>query len=297
VALHPSTETPAHFQALWQRHTGIAQASGCHQHRLAAQKFSLAERLYFTREALEQASSFPVARYRAARYSGFAGVLDLGCSAGGDALALAARLPVIGVDKDPLRLEMARANLSAAGLGGQAAWLQVASALPLDAAYGSMRLLRPRPPPGWAARLSVSAILPRCLPLWSQPTLFRGVSSPVRSVWRAMPQVELSLAGVEAVLWLVLRHAACAAVRRSRHRQAAHHLAAGCTAWRWNACGISRLPLSPQASCYEPDPIARWWRCWARPGRRPIGAVRPPRQLSRGSLRPLLAGAEWFPFS
>lgn len=84
----------------------------------AAAKFPqpIATILYLTRQALEQATSYPVARYRAGRYrSGFRfeRLLDLGCSVGGDAFALAGVAPVIGVDNDPVRLHMARANLSA----------------------------------------------------------------------------------------------------------------------------------------------------------------------------------------
>lgn len=81
----------------------------------AAAKFSRAARMYFTRDALEQASGERVAQYRAARYQA-AGVwaqgtvVDMGCSVGGDTLALAAYGPVVGLDLDPVRLHMARAN-------------------------------------------------------------------------------------------------------------------------------------------------------------------------------------------
>lgn len=90
------------------------------QRRSAAVKFPFADQLYFSREALEQASSWDVAIYRAQRLSGFERLLDLACSAGGDTLALAAATPgfehVIGIDIDPMRLAMAQANLAALGL-------------------------------------------------------------------------------------------------------------------------------------------------------------------------------------
>lgn len=54
----------------------------------AAVKFPEANHMYFTRQALEQASGYAVARYRAARYRGVKPVFDLGCSIGGDLLAL-----------------------------------------------------------------------------------------------------------------------------------------------------------------------------------------------------------------
>lgn len=80
----------------------------------AAEKFPSADRLYFTRPALEQASSAPVASYRAQRFMGFERLADLGCSVGGDTLAMAqaGAAMLLAIDRDVLRLEMARANLA-----------------------------------------------------------------------------------------------------------------------------------------------------------------------------------------
>ncbi|MHB0936735.1 MAG: THUMP-like domain-containing protein [Armatimonadota bacterium] len=79
--------------------------------RQAAGKFSRAAELFFTREGLEMATAEPVARHTARRYAGLRKVLDLCCGLGGDALALAETAgQVIAVDRDPLTLEMARAN-------------------------------------------------------------------------------------------------------------------------------------------------------------------------------------------
>lgn len=80
----------------------------------AVVKFSRASQMYFTREALEQASPEAVSRYRAGRFSA-ATIADLGCSIGGDSLALAAHAAVIGIDADPLRLRMARENVRVYG--------------------------------------------------------------------------------------------------------------------------------------------------------------------------------------
>lgn len=79
----------------------------------AATKFSHAQQMYFTRQAMEQASSEPVAQYRAQRFARLDTPLlaDLGCSIGGDALALAAHSTVIGVELEPVRLLMARENV------------------------------------------------------------------------------------------------------------------------------------------------------------------------------------------
>jgi SAM-dependent methyltransferase len=84
--------------------------------RRAAAKFSFAELLYFTREALEQASGERIASYRSGRYQSYGTVADLCCGAGGDTLALARLADVVAVDRDPLRLAMAAANARALGL-------------------------------------------------------------------------------------------------------------------------------------------------------------------------------------
>jgi SAM-dependent methyltransferase len=80
-----------------------------------------AARMYFTPDGLEQATRRRVADHRAARLAAAApaSVLDIGCGIGGDLVAFArAGLTVAGIDRDPLRVEVARANLAALGLGG-----------------------------------------------------------------------------------------------------------------------------------------------------------------------------------
>ena len=90
----------------------------------AAAKFPFADQLYFTRQALEQASSYEMSTYRAGRYRGCERLADLGCSLGSDTVALAVIAPTLGVDQDPLRLRMAQANLLALGLIGRTTLLQ-----------------------------------------------------------------------------------------------------------------------------------------------------------------------------
>lgn len=85
--------------------------------RKAREKFADAGRMYFTREALEQATGEIAARHRAKRFAPFGVVADLCCGIGGDALALAhAGLTVHAVEIDPLRLAMAKANATVLGL-------------------------------------------------------------------------------------------------------------------------------------------------------------------------------------
>jgi SAM-dependent methyltransferase len=76
-------------------------------------KFTRAAAMYFTREGLEQATGETIARYRARRFARCDSVADLACGLGGDALALAADRQVLAVDRDPLRLLLARENARA----------------------------------------------------------------------------------------------------------------------------------------------------------------------------------------
>jgi len=128
VDLHPrEVDFLSHFTALSQRYPAELARAALETTILraaAAKKFPQAQHMYFTREALEQASSFEVSAYRSARYRPYRHLVDLGCSIGGDTLNLAALASTIGIDRDPLRLAMAQANLKALGLAEKAVFLQ-----------------------------------------------------------------------------------------------------------------------------------------------------------------------------
>ncbi|MBN2085313.1 MAG: hypothetical protein JW748_08795 [Anaerolineales bacterium] len=79
----------------------------------AEKKFSRAGGMFFTRDALEQSSAEAVSRRRVARFRGAAQIADLGCGIGGDTIALAGSAPVVAVDREELRLRMARENVNA----------------------------------------------------------------------------------------------------------------------------------------------------------------------------------------
>jgi SAM-dependent methyltransferase len=81
--------------------------------RRAEKKFARAGEMFFTREGLEQASAEPLSRHRAARLRGMDRIADLGCGIGGDTIALAACAPVWALDRDEVRLFMARENVRA----------------------------------------------------------------------------------------------------------------------------------------------------------------------------------------
>jgi len=92
--------------------------------RRAREKFTLADRMFFDRESLEQASSEICARHRAKRFRDTNRIADLGCSIGGDAIALADYAPLTAVDREPLRLLMARENLAVYTRGADVSWVQ-----------------------------------------------------------------------------------------------------------------------------------------------------------------------------
>lgn len=81
----------------------------------ARRKFVLADRMFFTREALEQSSGETISKYRAERFCQSGSVFDLGCGIGGDTLGLATQCFVTAVEKDPVRLAMARRNVEVYG--------------------------------------------------------------------------------------------------------------------------------------------------------------------------------------
>ncbi len=84
----------------------------------AAEKFEQPDRLYFTRNGLEQATPAAVAAHRAGRFKEVGRVLDLCCGLGSDALALAQTHPVVAIDRDPLCVALLRANADTLGRGG-----------------------------------------------------------------------------------------------------------------------------------------------------------------------------------
>ena len=76
----------------------------------AQKKFPQADKMYFTREALEQASPHQVSSYRAERFHDYSSLVNLACSIGSDTLNMGRMATSTGIDKDSLRLAMAQAN-------------------------------------------------------------------------------------------------------------------------------------------------------------------------------------------
>ena len=111
--------------------------------RAVAKFGDLAPLMFFTPDALEQATRLRVAEHRAARLAAArpTSVIDLGCGIGGDLMAFArAGLTAAGVDLDPVRVAVAQANLAALGLPGA---VQVADATTIDVRRLRRGLRRP----------------------------------------------------------------------------------------------------------------------------------------------------------
>jgi THUMP domain-containing protein len=85
--------------------------------RRAREKFTRAERMFFTRQALEQATDELIAAAKAARFSASDSIADVCCGIGGDLIALAstptrrASEGATGVERDPAIALLAEANL------------------------------------------------------------------------------------------------------------------------------------------------------------------------------------------
>jgi len=82
--------------------------------RRAECRFSHADRMWFDRQGLEQATSETVARHKAQRFS--RATWDLCCGIGADAIAIAARAPVTAVDHDEATLQLAEWNAAVYGV-------------------------------------------------------------------------------------------------------------------------------------------------------------------------------------
>ena len=251
----------AHFQALsrdFPAELAKAALEIAILRREAALKFPQAGRMYFTREALEQASPSEVSVYQAGRYHAFGALADLGCSIGGDTFSLSAAAPTIGIDLDPLRLAMASANARALGLEARVSFLRadLNASLPLAPSPGMALFFDPARRAGGRRAFSVREYSPplAVLPGWlgrfpaAGVKISPGVKLGELSSYDA--EVEfISLRGdlKEAVLWFGSLKTAW---RRATVLPGPYTLAV-----RDPGDDMPRLPLvEPQAYLYEPDP-------------------------------------------
>jgi hypothetical protein len=226
----------------------------------AVAKFPFAEKLYFTREALEQSSSFAVSSYRSERFRGFGRLADLGCSAGGDSFALAGIALTTSLERDPLRMSMARANLLALGLDSRVDLVRadLDHPLPWQARSGTGLFFDPARRVAGRRVFSVDEYQPplRIVSTWLKEFPAVGVKiSPgvnIEELASYDAEVEfISLGGElkEAVLWFgPLKNAA----RRATLLPGPHSLAAEEGYQDKTSPSLSLHP--PLNYLYEPDP-------------------------------------------
>lgn len=115
------------FAALPPNVAAAAMTQAQFRRRARAKFGPRAERMWFTADGVEQSTRTEVADHRAARFARLAvdlgrspRVADLCCGVGGDLQALiGAGCEVTGFDRDPLTVEVARANLAASGAPDQ----------------------------------------------------------------------------------------------------------------------------------------------------------------------------------
>jgi len=225
--------------------------------REAARKFPFAERLYFTRESLEQASNWEISTYRATRYQGYLHLHDLGCSTGSDTLALAQVAPTTGIDMDPVRLAMAKANLEAMDLGQRANLIQadLTSPLPISPSpspFYTALFFDPARRAGHRRTYSVRHYQPplEIIEGWLPGFPALGVKISPGVDWGELRGYDAEVEFVsfngelkEAVLWFGPFKTA---TRRATLLPGPHSL---------TSTFDSRLPIvEPQAYLYEPDP-------------------------------------------
>lgn len=103
----------------WEPAQAAAALTQARLRRRAVTKFgSIAQRLFFTTDGLEQATRAEVARWRAQRFreAGVERVVDVGCGLGADAVAFAeAGLEVVALEADATTAVLAAANLADRG--------------------------------------------------------------------------------------------------------------------------------------------------------------------------------------
>jgi THUMP domain-like len=191
------------------RHPAELVAAALAQRELrarAAGKFSLADRMWFTREGLEQASAEPLARHRAARFAGLPVVADLCCGIGGDLCALAPGRVALAADLDPVHLRMARENArlhgaaEVAAVHGDVRDLRLPPSLAVfvdPARRGGGRRLpagESRPPLGWCLELASRVV---AVGIKAAPGIPLGLVPPGWELELLADRRELK----EAVLW------------------------------------------------------------------------------------------------
>ena len=226
--------------------------------RKAAGKFGAdAEMMLFTRDGLEQASDPGIRRYRAAQalQHGIGTVIDACCGIGTDALAFAqAGHPVLGLDLDPLRVEIARYNAAVLGLDHtRFAVYDVTQPLP---EHADLIFFDPARRDSAGNRLNhVERYLPplSTLKRWNAAHLWAKLSPAVELEQTAEYGGTTAFHSVNGDLkeaLLQIERSTCGAQRTA----AVRHSADGWEAWAWHTPPEPVPAREPGAWLLEPDP-------------------------------------------
>lgn len=174
--------------------------------RRAAKKFPFADRMWFDRERLEQATPGAVASHKAQRFSG--DVWDFCSGAGADAIALASRGSVTAVDVDPIACLLTELNAKALDVADRVAVVE-RSADEVTERTGLLHVDPDRRAGASKRAVRIEDYVPSLESLRSYVETFRGGAiklSPASNFGGKFDEVEVELVSVageakEATIW------------------------------------------------------------------------------------------------
>lgn len=226
--------------------------------RKASVKFGAdASRMLFTRDGLEQASDPGIRRYRAEQASqrGIGAIIDACCGIGTDALTFAqAGHPVLGLDLDLLRVEIARYNAAALGLdNARFAVYDVTQPLP---EHADLIFFDPARRDATGSRLNhVERYLPPLSTLkgWDAPHIWAKLSPAVDLEQTAEYGGTVAFHSANGDLKEALLQIE-QGTRGQQRTAAVRHHADGWETWTWDAPTEPIPTREPGAWLLEPDP-------------------------------------------
>lgn len=215
----------------------------------AADKFIHAGAMFFTAEALQQATAQVVAEHHARLLASYRQVADLGCGIGGDAIILGQGAAVLALDRDVLRLQMAREN--AVVYHADVTCLQADITMPLPFRHVPAAFFDPARRTDQKRIFSVKDYLPplEIIQEWDFQALLVKISPGVRLAELAHLRAGIEFVSLNGELKEALLHCGELAFDGC----CATHLPSG---ERLFSMGYAAPPLAtqPLSYLYEPDP-------------------------------------------
>jgi hypothetical protein len=162
--------------------------------RRAKVKFSQAERMFFTRQLLEQATDEQIGAYKASRFPAQGVLVDLCCGIGGDLISLGRRTTTQGVDSDEVATILAAANCQSCDLTTTSVLVDDAARIPVEE-FTSWHLDPDRRPEGHrTTKLALLEpdlpIMERLLSVSEQGAIKLASATVVPEDWRARAELE-----------------------------------------------------------------------------------------------------------